>query len=152
MKTRKTWILILCLLLASVYGCGKKEPETEAGPDTDQAAVEAKAKPSVTQETAIDMIERLGGSVEKDFNHPGQPIVNVHLPHTKLKDDDLIPLEEFTQLQLLDLSRTQVTGAGLEHLKGLTQLEKLNLYKTQVTDAGLVHLKGLKQLQSLTLS
>ena len=49
------------------------------------------------------------------------------------------------------LSGTQVTDAGLEHLKGLINLVYLELSGTQVTDAGLVHLKGLSKLNFLYL-
>ena len=41
----------------------------------------------------------------------------------------------------LDLSRTQVTDAGLKHLAGLTNLQSLHLHNTQVTDAGVAKLR-----------
>ena len=44
-----------------------------------------------------------------------------------------------------------ITDAGLVHLKGVTQLQTLNLFRTQVSDAGLVHLKELIQLKRLDL-
>ena len=40
---------------------------------------------------------------------------------------------ELPQLRTLNLSKTEVTDAGLEHLKGLTQLEQLSLIGTLVT-------------------
>lgn len=43
-------------------------------------------------------------------------------------------------LQYLDLSRTQVTDAGLVSLKGLTGLRRLYIGDTQVTDAGIEQL------------
>jgi hypothetical protein len=52
----------------------------------------------------------------------------------------------------VDLSASQVTDAGLEHLKGLTNLGVLDLVATQVSDAGLEHLKGLTSLWGLDLS
>ena len=51
------------------------------------------------------------------------------------------PSQRPTQLQVLDISRTKVTDAGLEHLKGLIQLKRLNLWGTKVTDAGVSELK-----------
>lgn len=56
-------------------------------------------------------------------------------------DDELVHLEELTQLQVLHLDRTQITDAGLVHLKGLTQLQWLLLGRTQVTRAGLADLR-----------
>ena len=66
-------------------------------------------------------------------------------------DAHLEPLETLTQLQILEISGTQVTDIGLTHLKGLTKLQELSLDGTKVTDAGLAHLKGLTQLQRLYL-
>ena len=42
----------------------------------------------------------------------------------------------------LDLSRTQVTDAGLKELAGLKQLTTLDLRGAQVTDAGLKELRA----------
>src|SRR5262249_14814796 len=51
----------------------------------------------------------------------------------------------------LDLSRTEVTDAGLNALAGFQSLQALNLGATEVTDAGLKALAGLKRLQTLRL-
>jgi hypothetical protein len=51
----------------------------------------------------------------------------------------------------LDLSRTQLTDAGLKQLARFKYLQALDLVFTQVTDAGLKHLAGLKKLQYLYL-
>ena len=46
------------------------------------------------------------------------------------------------RLEILDLSSSSVTDAGLAHLDGLSGLESLYLSDTQVGDAGLAHLEG----------
>jgi hypothetical protein len=51
-------------------------------------------------------------------------------------------LNELTGLEVLDLSHTQVTDAGLAQLKGLKKLNSLYLRKTRVTDAGVKQLTG----------
>ena len=136
MKSRKTWILILCLLLTPVCGCGKKEPSVE------QLAEIAK------QKAAIIEIEKLGGKVTKEqYDH-----IRVDYSNTRVTDAGLVHLKGLTQLQSLYLWNTQVADAGLEHLKGLTNLTGLNLYGTRVTDAGLIHLKGLTNLEYLALA
>ena len=56
-------------------------------------------------------------------------------------DDELVHLEELTQLQVLHLDRSKITDSGLVHLKGLTQLQWLFLQRTRVTRAGLTELR-----------
>jgi Leucine-rich repeat (LRR) protein len=70
----------------------------------------------------------------------------------RVPDAGLINLKALPELQILDLSNTQITDAGLEHLEGLTQLQWLSLTETQVTDAGLKYLRGLAKVQELYLS
>ena len=41
----------------------------------------------------------------------------------------------------MDLTWTQVTDAGLEHLQGLIQLKTVYLYGTRVTEGGLCRLR-----------
>ena len=69
-----------------------------------------------------------------------------------LSPDTPITAEHQESLTALDLSRTKVTDAGLEHLKGLMSLTALDLSDTQVGDGGLEHLKGSKSLMVLDLS
>ena len=64
------------------------------------------------------------------------------------KLNDLSPLKDLTQLQLLDVSCTQVSD--LTPLKDLKQLQHLYVYSTQVSD--LTPLKDLTQLQLLSVS
>jgi Leucine-rich repeat (LRR) protein len=56
-------------------------------------------------------------------------------------------IKGLTQLRTLDLSRTEVTDAGLEHLKGLVHLESLDVGDSKVEGAGLEELsKALPNL------
>jgi hypothetical protein len=41
-----------------------------------------------------------------------------------------------SQLELLDLSNTSITDAGLQNLFGMKQLRSLYLFHTRVTDEG----------------
>ena len=59
-----------------------------------------------------------------------------------LSADAPITAEHRESVETLDLSRTQVSDAGLEHLKGLTSLTALDLSGTQVTDEGVEALKA----------
>jgi hypothetical protein len=58
-----------------------------------------------------------------------------------ITDDRLPGLWSLDKCLWLDLSNTQVTDAGLEHLRGRTNLRRLHLVNTQVTP------EGVKRLQ-----
>jgi hypothetical protein len=107
------------------------------------------AESNSEQAKAIAELEKLGGKVTIDDRSPDKPVIDVELTGTEVTDAGLEHLKGLTTLQMLDLSGTEVTDAGLEHLKGLAKLRTLDLAVTKVTDAGLVHLKGLTELQSL---
>ncbi len=51
----------------------------------------------------------------------------------------------------LDLSRTSITDAALEHIGSFARITKLNLANTQVGDAGIAKLVDLKNLDWLNL-
>ncbi len=100
------------------------------------------------EKQAIAKIEELGGSVRVNESTNR---TEVDLSGTNVTDAGLEHLKGLTSLQELYLDGTEVTDAGLVHLKGLTSLRRLLLSDTKVTDAGLVHLKGLTSLQALNL-
>ena len=78
----------------------------------------------------------------------------VLLGDTQLTDADFknLNLKALNQLQMLDISSTKITDAGLENLNGLQQLHELWLDDNNVTDAALEHLKALKKLEFLYVS
>jgi hypothetical protein len=70
----------------------------------------------------------------------------------KLGDEDLAYLREFPRLEILNLSKSLVTDAGMRELRGLRHLRGLYLSSTKITDAGLEPLSGLVELETLDLS
>jgi hypothetical protein len=80
-----------------------------------------------------------------------KPGVTDRASNPRITDAALKHIEGLTQLENLDLQRTNVTGAGLERLHRLTRLRWLNLRSTLVSDAGLRHVRGLTTLDVLTL-
>ena len=50
-------------------------------------------------------------------------------------------LEDLTELELLELSGTHVSDAGLVHLQGLKKLHWVNLRGTRVTQQGVSELQ-----------
>ena len=90
-----------------------------------------------------------GGAVEKGSS--GE-VVGVDLTSTWVTDADMATLGRYRKLRKLDLSHTQITGVGLEHLRELREVFELNLYYAEyVSDSGIAHLKDWTQLEHLNL-
>ncbi len=68
---------------------------------------------------------------------------------TQVSDAGMGEVGKLGALTRLHLENTGVTDASLPHVGKLANLEYLNLYGTKVTDAGLEHLKNLKNLKKL---
>lgn len=64
-------------------------------------------------------------------------------------DPGLRYLARLPDLQVLDLSYSQVTDDGLRWIAGIKDLRELNLVGTPIGDEGLKHLAGLTSLQRL---
>lgn len=93
----------------------------------------------------IGAIEALGGTVR----YVGNDGKSKSFPAAFLRR--WLPPVYFDQVELVDLSGSSVTDAGLAHLERLSGLEELYLDSTQITDDGLAHLEGLTALQCLIL-
>ena len=118
------------------------------------------------QRTAVEAMEKLGGSIEYDNARPRRSAAVRWLlgddtfrnlrrvdfrTSPSITDADLVHLELFPQLDTLDVTDRQVTDAGLAHLAGLTNLQRLSLDVAKITDAGLQQLASLTNLQRLWL-
>lgn len=101
-------------------------------------------KPDVAAAKA--QVEALGGNVNQ-LSKPGNDTVTgvVLIGSKKVRDDDLVLLRAFPDVQRLMLGGTAITDAGLKHAAGLHELTTLGLIGTKVTDAGMKELSGLKQ-------
>jgi hypothetical protein len=106
----------------------------------------------VSTKAAMSWIERLGGKITIERNHPSRPVVEVHLGRTPVTDAGLWHLHGLPHLRKLNLWHTEITDAGLKHVAKLVQLEELYLRDTNVTDEGLSFIQSLKQLQRLGLA
>jgi hypothetical protein len=82
-------------------------------------------------------------------------ICSVTFQRTGVNDRDLEfvrrALLPMSNMEMLDLSETQISDDGLKHLAGLT-FRGIHLQRTNVTDAGLAHLKGNPKLCWLHLN
>src|SRR5438876_11250685 len=72
---------------------------------------------------ATSAIEKLGGTVEVDWESQDGSVVEVNLDGTSTTDADLAHLSSFKELRNLDLSGTQITNSGLETIGQLMRLE-----------------------------
>ncbi len=81
----------------------------------------------------------------------GPNLVQLELGRTVVTDAALNHLADLPNLVRLDLHQTGITDTAMASLGHLEHLEYLNLYATKVTDEGLQHVAGLESLQSLYL-
>lgn len=101
------------------------------------------------QGDAAAYIDRLGGKLERDAS--GQ-IIRLDLSDTWANDADMRRLAQIPTLQEINLSRTRITGKGLEPLASLENVAALKLQFAEfltATDIG--HLAQWKNLRTLDL-
>lgn len=78
-------------------------------------------------------------------------LVWLNVSRSDVTDAGLATLARCTKLRRLHLAETAVGDAGIAHLRGLSELRFLNLFGTKVTDRGLATLQGLARLEKLFL-
>ncbi len=152
---------------SSVTRPGRPAAETDIAVKSDTS--EDVTEPPDRGKDIIDAIVALGGGYE-------WARAALDLSVTQVTDDEMVHLEQLTNLKVLDLfarpitdrgtahlatltnleylvlGRTKLTDAGLEALRELTNLKVLNLAFTQVSDSGLKNIAGLENLEELNLS
>ncbi len=77
-------------------------------------------------------------------------LLRLNLAATEITDEGMEPLKVLGALELLDLSRTKISGAGIRYLP--TALKQLNLSGTPIVNASLSYLEHLDLLETLDLS
>src|SRR5688572_19361939 len=66
----------------------------------------------------IKHVEELGGRIVRNPKHPERHVVEIDLSGTKVTNDDLRLLGTLAELRTLNLHRTGISDAGIEHLLG----------------------------------
>ena len=92
---------------------------------------------------------RFGDEQLRDLASVGENLVLLDLSRTNVTDAGLAALTKMPGLRRLQLQETHVTDAGLLSIKLLPRLEVLNLYDTHITDGGLAVLAPLQKLRRL---
>jgi hypothetical protein len=94
-----------------------------------QVSVPAIAQEVLDESQASDALQRLGGCwVYRDENIPGQPVVKVVLQMSAFRDADVALLQQFKDLQTLDMFWCHnVTDAGVAQISTLQNLKTLKL-------------------------
>ncbi len=114
------------------------------------------------EEAAVRRLQELGGTIQFDKEGKDRAVIRVYLSGAKIKDEDLLNLEELHELKELSISGQtqkspprsggQITDKGLQTIGKLSKLESLNLCGNRITNAGLKELHKLKELRRLDLS
>jgi hypothetical protein len=130
----------------------------------DRAVKEHAAKPAGGDDKeaqAVAALEKRGAKITRASKEAGARVLSVTRPGDEsgsLNDEDLKLLQNFHDLEVLDLSDSSgaagkgITDEGLKNLKGLKKLRELKLsFNFSITDKGLEYLKGLDRLERLEL-
>lgn len=167
----RTLLIVTTCFATCLVGCGKREtpgptvvehdsrPETVVqtkAPRVQETPAVAKAATENTrpaERSAVTLIEQLGATVTEDLNSFDKPIIKVSLRDRPVNDKGLKAIDEFKDLEELDLSSCrQITDDGLVHIAGLTNLKELVLWNTTISGRGLEHIAGLQQLEILNVA
>lgn len=128
------------------------------GPGQNPIIVDAYAQERRAAEWVLGIGGEVGvfdvpGSITEIGQLPNGPfrLEGIHLDDSKRVDDEsLAQLAGLSALQVLQLSGTNISDAGLRHVESLTSLQNLHLDNNpRVTDAGLGHLKALPKIYGL---
>ncbi len=76
-------------------------------------------------------------------------VVSISLSRMPVKDDDLLVINKFENLEKLNLNNSDITAKGLEQLNGLKKLKELSLSGTSVTAEAIEKLASLPKLSSV---
>ncbi|NOZ38947.1 MAG: hypothetical protein GXP24_01815 [Planctomycetes bacterium] len=132
-----------CMVICS-FALGKTVDETPLFP--------VGKKPSATEINAEFKSRSIDGHVSTDSSMSGNPIVTLYLSRTTLSDEGVLDIiKVLPQLKALIVRRALVGNRLLEGIPSMQQLYYLELTETNVTVDGLQHLLELPNLRELYL-
>ena len=113
-----------------------------------QAIADLKSRGAIvrTEAVAIPFFEQVAGT---EFS---QQVIEIYWIGQDVTAEDLAALSRATSLRKLELTKSTINGAGLQHLNGLSDLYTLHLSGTNVGDEALPHVSHLHALEILSLN
>ncbi len=121
----------------------------------------------VEQDSVVEEIQRRGGKVKiegvdwlrrsfgDDFSQVAEKVQGIELHGPAIDDKTIAWLSDhrttLTSLKSLDLTRSAITDAGLQHVAAFPGLRELDLSETKITMSGLAMLERLPELEWLGL-
>lgn len=105
------------------------------------------------EDRLVALTARVGGAATRAAGGPFRVVTAVDLSGSRVTDADVPTLAGLDAVESLDLSRTAVSGVGLDRvLAGMPHLRRLNLSGARVTDEALTALGPHPTLAELDLS
>ena len=158
---------VVCLLVA-VAGCaGKPDPAVVTAVEqirkmggtfilqdlTVPVKPDKPLPPGSLKVRQINLNQKKVRDAQLEALKPLKSLSELHLESSYLTDVGMAHLQDFKELQELDLHKSlYITDKGLESLKYLPRLSKLELSYTRISDKGVEHLSALKSLKTLHLT
>jgi Leucine Rich repeat len=103
----------------------------------------------------IEGVDWLRRSFGDDFSHVAEKVTEIEWHGPAVDDQALAWLSDhraaLAGLRTLDLTRSAITDAGLQHVAAFPSITELNLTATKITSAGLVVLQRMPGLKWLGL-
>jgi hypothetical protein len=127
---------------------GLRNPIPDTIPELDRDLLLIQLHP---RHLGTPIVERRNGT-NADQKNGGKSLDPSAPVAIQVADEDLKDVSKLADLQVLDLSYSEITNAGLQHLRGLKHLHTLDLRNTRIDDAGLQVLQHLKNLKRLYLT
>ncbi|MGQ0636477.1 MAG: hypothetical protein ACT4QC_17835 [Planctomycetaceae bacterium] len=144
-RERALYLLFMMATGLALCGCGSQgevqgviQSRTSARDalKTQGAKFTEKNLPLIGQTFAVDL-SGLTGVTDETFvllKQTGMPVIDLNLSHTSVRDEQLAQLAP--GLTRLNLSDTEISDKGLEHLTHMGLLGELDLTNTKVTAEG----------------
>jgi hypothetical protein len=150
---RNTGFFSALVALSLVCACSRRHPvEPPSGNDSEPSFTQQAQAVREGQSTQIRLDRTLVTDGDlRQLEGLEDKLLRINLSRSEITDAGLLSISRMKRLEQLRLASPQVDDAGLECLTNLKHLRFLHLIDMPITDAGLDHLHVLTGLESLYL-